>query len=139
MTLPTQNSRSAQCLDLLRHNAREYYRKPQAKCTTWSYFTAFPPPKDGSNAKPTIGGLEIYTEKSALQSQVNDPVYFQSYHETVKQEGLYEKPEELVAWYQAAGFVARESSGKQDGKGGVLISVTKMVARDREEVLSLMK
>jgi len=66
-------------------------------------------------------------------------VYFQSYHEAVKKEGLYEKPEELVAWYQAAGFVARDGGAKESGRGGPLISVTRMVAGDSEELFGLLR
>lgn len=64
-------------------------------------------------------------------------MYFQSYHEAVKREGLYEKPEELVAWYFADGFVAREADALPFGSA--LVSVTRMVCRDREEVFGMMK
>jgi len=134
---PESQAKQERCLDLLRHSAREYYRSPQAKCTTWSYFTPFPPPKSGSTKPPIIGGLEIYTSKSALQSQINDPVYFQSYHDTVKRESLYSKPEELVGWYLTAGFIARGTNAEPFG--GVLISVTRMVCKNRADVLDFMK
>ena len=125
---------TSQCLTMLRRIAREYYRTPQAKCTAWSYFV---PLKSKPGAQPVIGGLEIYTSKQALQSQVDDPVYFQPYHATVKRENLYAKPEELVGWYQAAGFVSRGSGGKEGE--GVLISVTKMVCTDRDAALEVLK
>lgn len=118
-------------LDLLQKGARDYYRKPEAKCTTWSYFTPFPPPKT-ADAQLVIGGLEIYTEKQALQKQLDDPAFFQAYHETAKNESLYSRGEELVAWYLAAGFVAREEHARPFG--GCLISLTKFVG-DREAVL----
>ncbi|RMY27922.1 hypothetical protein D0866_09798 [Hortaea werneckii] len=90
------------CIDLLRISAREYYRALRANCTAWSYLTPLQPKKANSVSNPpAICGLEIYTTKAALQSQVDDPVYFQRYHEIVKQENLYAKPEELVAWYPA--------------------------------------
>lgn len=56
-------------------------------------------------------------------------MYFQRYHETVKQENLYAKLEELVAWYPAGGFLARDSStyGTEDG---TLVSVTRMTAKE---------
>ena len=82
-------------------------------------------------------GLEIYKSKAALQRQVDDPVYFQSYHDTVKRDSLYAKPEELVAWYFATGFVAREANGETVSKP--LISVTNMTCRDRNDVLALME
>ncbi|KAK5676610.1 hypothetical protein LTS10_010911 [Elasticomyces elasticus] len=87
--------------------------------------------------QPVIGGLEIYTSKAALQAQVNDTVYFQPYHETVKREGLYSKPEELVAWYQTAGFVAR-GKGSKEGEG-VLISTTRMECNDRQKVIDVLR
>jgi hypothetical protein len=83
-------------------------------------------------------GLEIYTSKQALQAQIDDPVFFQPYHELVRREDLYAKPEELVAWYLAAGFVSRQS-GAQPFGGGVLISVSKMVTADRERILELFR
>ncbi|RMY60556.1 hypothetical protein D0865_01460 [Hortaea werneckii] len=117
------------CINLLRTSAREYYRKPRANCTAWSYFTPSPPKKANSVANPpVICGLEIYTTKAALQSQVDDPVYFQRYHEIVKKENLYAKPEELVAWYPAGGFLARDSSADREEEA-VLVSVTRMTAR----------
>ncbi|KAK5123309.1 hypothetical protein LTR85_002739 [Meristemomyces frigidus] len=134
---PESQAKQDRCLELLGRAAREYYPTSKAKCTTWSYFTPFPPPKPGSTKPPIIGGLEIYTSKAALQSQVDDPVYFQSYHDTVKREGLYSKPEELVAWHLTEGFVARETNAEPFG--GVLISVTRMTCKDRSEVLEFMK
>ncbi|KAK5136233.1 hypothetical protein LTR08_003840 [Meristemomyces frigidus] len=136
MLHPESPAKQQRCLDLLRHNARGYYHKPEAKCTTWSYFTPFPPPKAGSTKPLVIGGLEIYTSKAALQSQVNDPIYFQSYHDTVKRESLYSAPEELVAWYLADGFIARETHAEPFGSA--VISVTKMVCKDQREVLDFM-
>lgn len=118
-------------LELLQKGAREYYRQPSAKCTTWSYFVPFPPPKK-ADAPLVIGGMEIYTEKQALQKQIDDPVFFQAFHETAKKESLYAKEEELVAWYLTAGFVAREQHAKPFG--GNLISLSKFVG-DREAIL----
>ncbi|RMX71162.1 hypothetical protein D0869_15914 [Hortaea werneckii] len=126
---PASSEKAERCINLLRTSAREYYRTPRANCTAWSYFTPLQPKKANSVANPpAICGLEIYTTKAALQSQVDDPVYFQRYHEIVKQENLYAKPEELVAWYPARGFLARDSSadGEEDG---VLVSVTRMTAK----------
>merc|ERR1712070_709130 len=129
-TLHLASSEKAdRCIDLLRTSAREYYRTPRAKCTAWSYFTPLQSKKPKSiNSHPIICGLEIYTTKAALQSQLDDPVYFQRYHEIVRQENLYAKPEELVAWYPAGGFLARGLSacGENDG---VLVSVTRMTAK----------
>ncbi|KAI7260420.1 hypothetical protein KC343_g4200 [Hortaea werneckii] len=126
---PASSEKAERCIDLLRTSAREYYRTSRANCTAWSYFTPLQPKKPNSIANlPIICGLEIYTTKAALQSQVDDPVYFQRYHEIVKQENLYAKPEELVAWYPAGGFLARDSSAR-GGEDGVLVSITRMTAK----------
>jgi len=89
--------------------------------------------------QPILTGLEIYTTKGALQAQVNDPKYFQSYHETVKREELYSKPEDLEAWYLKSGFVARSTS-RQEGGGKTLVSVTRLViagkAGDEQTILT---
>ena len=50
-----------------------------------------------ANGDLVIAGLEVYDRKSALQAQVDDPEYFQAYHQTVKVEDLYAKDEELVS------------------------------------------
>ncbi|KAK0922605.1 hypothetical protein LTR91_004380 [Friedmanniomyces endolithicus] len=138
MLHPSSPSAQDRCLSLLRHIAREYYRKPSAKCTAWSYFLPFKPSKD---QEPIIGGLEVYTAKSALQSQVEDPEFFQRYHRIVREEALYAKPEELVAWYLTAGFVARNGNAGSRGKEGegVVISVTKMTCTDRAKVLAALE
>ncbi|KAI7238430.1 hypothetical protein KC330_g2543 [Hortaea werneckii] len=133
---PASSEKAERCINLLRTSAREYYRTPRANCTAWSYFTPLQPKKANSVANsPAICGLEIYTTKAALQSQVDDPVYFQRYHEIVKQENLYAKPEELVAWYPAGGFLARDSSAD-----GVLVSVTRMTAkRSFDDLMAILR
>ncbi|EMC94848.1 hypothetical protein BAUCODRAFT_25951 [Baudoinia panamericana UAMH 10762] len=137
MLYPESPAKQQRCLSLLRKEARDYYPQPKAKCTTWSYFIPMPARgKSGASEKPLIGGLEIYTAKSALQAQLNE-AGFQGYHETVKREELYAKPEELVAWYHAAGFVARD--GVAVSGEGVLISVTRMVCKNRQQALDLLR
>ncbi|TKA82980.1 hypothetical protein B0A55_01559 [Friedmanniomyces simplex] len=140
MLYPESPTKRDRCLNLLRHTAREYYRQPAAKCTAWSYFLPFKP-TPSNKQQAVIGGLEIYTSKAALQSQVDDPVFFQPYHATVKQETLYSRPEELVAWYLTAGFVARGKAAGGSGKEGegVVISVTKMACTDRKKVLDVLE
>ncbi|KAK4507400.1 hypothetical protein PRZ48_001135 [Zasmidium cellare] len=121
-----------QILTLLRTSAREYYRQPTAKCTTWSYFLPFPKP-----TKPLlIGGLEIYTDKNALQKQIEDPVYFQSFQEIVKKEGLCVQEDELVAWYLSDGFVARGEHARPFG--GNLVSLSRFTG-DREAILKALR
>lgn len=83
-----------------------------------------------------IGGLEIYTTKSALSDQIGD-ADFQAYHEKVKREGLYSKDEELVAFYPSAGFVAREVHALPFG--GTLISLSRFICKDKAAVLNLIK
>lgn len=56
----------------------------------------------------------------------------------MKKEGLYAKPEELVAWYPAGGFVAR-GEGPREGGGKVVVSVTTLVCRDVGAVLGAMR
>lgn len=85
-----------------------------------------------------IGGLEIYTSKTGISEQVNDKEFFQSYHDTVKKEGLYSKDEELVAYYLAAGFIARKDHALPFG-GGTLISQTKFVCKDKAAVLEVLE
>lgn len=51
-------------------------------------------------------------------------------------EGLYSRPEELVAWYLTAGFVARPGASTEGG--GNLVSLTKFVG-NKEKVLKAMK
>ncbi|KAF2161752.1 hypothetical protein M409DRAFT_58829 [Zasmidium cellare ATCC 36951] len=109
-------------LSLLQKSAREYYSQASSKCTTWSYFLPFPPPKK-PDTPLLIGGLEIYTDKNALQKQIDDPVYFQSFQEIVKKEGLCVKEDELVAWYLTEGFVARGEHARPFG--GNLISLSR--------------
>lgn len=127
---PGSQEKQQRCLDLLQHSAREYYRSPQAKCTTWSYFTTLKP----SVNQHEIGGLEVYTSKAALSAQTDDPVFFQKYHDIVKKEDLYEKPETLTAWYQAGGFLARDSAAMPYGRG-VLVSASHLACKDRDKVL----
>ncbi|KAI7480287.1 hypothetical protein KC351_g7061 [Hortaea werneckii] len=132
---PASSAKAERCISLLRTSAREYYCTPRANCTAWSYFTALQPKKPTSTANPpVICGLEIYTTKAALQSQVDDPVYFQRYHEIVKQEDLYAQPEELVAWYPA---VTRMTAKKSfDDLMGILRPFIDWVTETEPNVLT---
>ncbi|KYG45895.1 hypothetical protein M433DRAFT_154027 [Acidomyces richmondensis BFW] len=132
---PASLAKQERCLDLLRRAARLYYRGPESQCTAWTYFLPYPSPKTQGD-ELIIGGLEIYTSKTALQAQLEDPVFFQPYHDTVKREGLYRHPEELVAWYYAAGFVARGEHSERSLSA--LISVSRMICSDKTQVLDLL-
>lgn len=74
-------------------------------------------PKDKRDL--TIGGMEIYTDKSALTTQQSED-WFREFRERVKGEGLYEREEELVVWYPSAGFVARGEKTSA-GKGSIVM------------------
>jgi len=63
-------------------------------------------------------------------------VFFQSYHETVKREGLYAKPEVLEAWFSTGGFVVRDGVVRGSA-GGVLISVTRMICLEGKKGTAL--
>lgn len=135
---PSYLQTSIQILALLRAGARDYYRRPTSKCTTWSYFTPLlTSPKSDSNLL-LIGGLEIYTHKSALQDQANDKAFFQAYHETARRESLYAKNEDLVAYRHAAGFLARDELAQPFGEG-TIVSVTRLECRDRDAVVKALE
>jgi hypothetical protein len=119
-----------QCLNLLRRSAREYYRAPEANCTSWSYSTPSPLLKSEAN---TICGLEIYTTKQAFSDQLNDPKYFQPYRKAVEDESLYKKPAEHTAWYPSGGFMARGTNAEPFANA--IISLSLFICRDREAVL----
>jgi hypothetical protein len=114
----------------LRKSAREYYTKPEANCTTWSYNV---PATLSKSSDLTICGLEIYTTKQAFSDQLNDPVYFQSYRNAVERESLYSGPAEHTAWYHTTGFVARETDATPFGN--VPVSTTRFLCKDRDKAL----
>lgn len=57
----------------------------------------------------------------------------------MKRENLYAKPEELVAWYLAGGFVARDGEAETAGSGNMLVSVTRLSCVDQGKVLEKME
>ena len=119
---------------MLRRSAREYYRSPEANCTTWSYSTSL------NLAEPddfTLFGMEIYTTKQAFSDQLNDPVYFRPYRKAVEEENLYAEVAEHVAWYPAAGFIARDTNAEPFGN--VLISVSRLVCINRDALVDLLR
>ncbi|KJX98524.1 hypothetical protein TI39_contig407g00002 [Zymoseptoria brevis] len=133
---PSSPEKQERILSLMRAGAREYYTKPSSLCTTWSYFLPFSPRKATAITAPVIAGIEIYTDKSALEAQVKDQEFFQAYQKTVEKEGLYSKEEQLVAWYRTDGFVAREKHARPFGN--CLVSLTKFVG-NRERVLEVLR
>ena len=134
---PASMPKQATLLTNLRQGARGYYRKLSSRCIAWSYLT---PETSGSfgNDGLIIAGLEIYTNKIALQEQLNDTTFFQPFEKLVVDEQLYAKEGTMVAWYLAAGFVTR-SQEKTDGGGGVIVKVHKMTCSgsgEREAIVN---
>jgi len=124
---PKDESSKSRVNQLL-HKNLPYYHDPKAKCTAWTYFTpslrkgapSLQVPKDTKHL--VIGGFELYTEKSALSTQLEDPS-FKSYHQTVKDESLYSKDEDLVAWKPQGGYFSR-TDASHAGKGVVVMTAT---------------
>lgn len=113
-----------------------FFRRPDTKCTTWSYFTPATR-KGGMLAKfqqeapvPLIGGLEIYSSPAAL-SYVQKSADYKRYFDQVKDQDLYEKDETLEAWYPAGGFVARPHE-TETGKAKIVV-LASFVAKDGQE------
>lgn len=140
---PTTKDARSKVLSLLDHGSA-YYRSPKSKCTTWTYFTPSTRPKAPSQLISkdkrdlVIGGMEIYTDKDALSTQQNES-WFQDFHKQVEADGLYEKDEDLVVWYPAAGFVSRGDSAAPFGKGTVVMQAV-FTCKDgqREKVLDVL-
>jgi quinol monooxygenase YgiN len=81
--------------------------------------------------------MEIYTSKAALQDQLNDTTFFQPFEKLVRDEQLCDKKETMVAWYLAAGFLAR-SRERAIGGEGVVVRVHQMTcagSSEREAVI----
>lgn len=140
---PTTQDARSKVLSLL-DRAGSYYRSPKSQCTTWTYFTPSARAKAPSQLIPkdkhdrVIGGMEIYSSKDALSTQQHE-AWFQDFHAQVKAEGLYEKDEELVVWYPAAGFVSRGDSAAPFGNGTIVMQAV-FTCKDgqREKVLGVL-
>jgi quinol monooxygenase YgiN len=118
---PASLAKQSTLLDNLREGARGYYRLPSSRCIAWSYL--IPEASDSSESNDLIiAGLEIYTNKIALQEQLNNTTFFQPFEKLVMDEQLYAKEGTMLAWYLAAGFVTR-SQERVDGGGGVVVRV----------------
>jgi quinol monooxygenase YgiN len=81
-------------------------------------------------AGPIIGGVEIYTSAEALSTVQKSPE-FNAYHSAISSADLYAKPEDLVAWYPAGGFVARPHE-TETKKAGIVI-LAKFIVKDGVE------
>jgi quinol monooxygenase YgiN len=82
--------------------------------------------------------MEIYTSKAALQDQLNDTTFFQPFEKLVRDEQLGDKKEMMVAWYLAAGFLAR-SQGRAIGGDGVAVRVHQMTCAGSGEKEAVVK
>jgi hypothetical protein len=134
---PASPSAQSTLLTNLRKGARDYYRLPSSRCTAWSYLT--PLVSRGSKEDALVlAGLEIYNNKSALQEQLNDTTFFQPFERLVVDEKLYAKEASMVAWYLAAGFVAR-SEEKDSAGNGVVVKVHQMTCAGIGEKEALVK
>jgi hypothetical protein len=134
---PASPSAQSTLLTNLRQGARDYYRLPSSRCTAWSYL--LPLTSRGSkDDAPVIAGLEIYTNKSALQEQLNDTTFFQPFEKMVSDEKLYAKEASMTAWYLATGFVSR-SQEKDSGGNGVVVKVHQMTCAGTGEKEAVVK
>lgn len=134
---PASPSKQSTLLNELRKGARGYYRLPSSRCTAWSYL--IPSTSQGlEDGDLVIAGLEMYTSKSALQEQLNDTTFFQPFEKMVVDEQLYAKEGTMMAWYLAAGFMAR-SLVKEAGGGSVFVKVHQMTCAGSSEKEAVVK
>lgn len=131
---PASTAKGSKLLTHLRQGARDYYRSPSACCPTWSYLTPFSTKDPSNDTSLVIAGLEIYSNKSALQEQLNDTTFYQPFEEMVVEEELYSKKRKgsMAAWYLATGFVTRQSEREEGGKG-VIVRVWKLTCGSGEK------
>ncbi|RFU30802.1 hypothetical protein B7463_g5545, partial [Scytalidium lignicola] len=123
-------------------DAADFYRSSRGFCTTWSYFlprasnieASFQPPWTPSSSnvgrETLVGGMEIYTDKSSLSTQLKEP-WFQELKRQGKEEGWHARMEEMVAWYPVGGFVARTDLARPFG-GGVIVLLARFTCKDEE-------
>lgn len=131
---PKDASSKARVSQLLQKQL-SYYHTPSSKCTTWTYFT--PSLRKGAPSLQVpaetkhlvIGGFELYTDKSALSVQLEDPG-FKDYHKTIKDEGLYSRDEELVAWKPQGGYFSRGQTSHAGA--GVVVMTATFVCKDAD-------
>lgn len=77
-----------------------------------------------------MGGMEIYTDKSSLSTQLREP-WFRELKRRGREEGWHARAEEMVAWYPVGGFIARTDLARPFG-GGVIVLLSKRRCRDEE-------
>jgi quinol monooxygenase YgiN len=134
---PSSTPKQSTLLTALQQGARGFYRLPSTRCIAWSYLTSLTPASP-THDDLTVAGLEIYTSKAALQDQLNDTTFFQPFEKLIKDQQLCNKKETMVAWYLAAGFLAR-SQDRMVGNGGVVVRVHQMTCAGSGEKESVVK
>jgi quinol monooxygenase YgiN len=123
-----KDSTSKSRIQSLLHQHLPYYHNPTSQCKVFTTFT--PSLRKGAPSLQVppktkhlvIGTFELYTDKSALTTQLQHPS-FASYHQTIKSENLYSQPEDLVAWTPRGGYFSRTDS-THAGKGVVVMTAT---------------
>lgn len=134
---PATAPKQSTLLSSLRQGARGFYQLPSTRCIAWSYYTPLAPTTP-ENDDLTVAGLEIYTSKAALQDQLNDTTFFQPFEKLVRDQQLCDKKESMVAWYLAAGFLAR-SQARAIGGGSVVVRVHQMTCAGSGEKEAVVK
>lgn len=138
---PSSEDKQSTVTSHLQSASRDYYRQPSSLCTTWSYFTittrkgglyqslstSFPAKSE--SPKLLIGGVEIYTDKSALSTQMEKP-WFKEFARKAKDESWYQegKGEEMKVWEPAGGFVSRK--GREEGGEGTIVILAVFECKD---------
>lgn len=124
---PKDASSKTRVQTLLNHHL-PYYHSPSSKCKAWTSFTpslrkgapSLQVPKETKHL--VIGTFELYTDKSALSIQTEDPS-FKAYHQSIKDESLYSRDEQIVAWTPRGGYFSR-SDATHAGTGVVVMTAT---------------
>ncbi|GAB7330813.1 hypothetical protein MBLNU13_g02354t1 [Cladosporium sp. NU13] len=134
---PASAPKQSTLLSSLRQGARGFYLLTSTRCIAWSYFTPLPSASIVHDDL-IVAGMEIYTSKAALQDQLNDTTFFQPFEKLVKDEQLCDKKETMVAWYLAAGFLAR-SLERAVGGDGVIVRIHQMTCAGSGEKEAVVK
>ena len=138
---PSSQSAQQTILTDLQSSSQHYYRHPKSLCTTWTYFTpstrkgalyqqlstSFPAKSD--SRKLLLGGVEIYTDKSALSKQMQEE-WFKAFQRKTKDEKLLVegKGEEMRVWEPVGGFVSR--GAREEGDRGVIVMLAVFECKD---------
>jgi quinol monooxygenase YgiN len=110
------------------HQHYPYNHSPTPDCKAWVTYSpslrknapALQVPAETKHL--VIGIFELYPSESAMATQIEQPGW-NAYHETVKAENLYSKPEDIVPWTPRGGYFHR-AAGTPAGKGVVVMTAT---------------